>query len=131
MWKRLRNSALVLAIAGWFFLFNSAPAVAGLVGSKPASEEVSKINREEDIRTIQRALESKIVQEKLKAYGLSKEEIEKKLSEMDDQQIHTLAKASEKVLAGGGVLEVVIVALVILVVIFLQLLSVQMPAWWR
>jgi len=52
--------------------------VAGLVGSKPASEEVSKINREEDIKTIQRALESKIVQEKLKAYGLSKEEIEKK-----------------------------------------------------
>ena len=129
MWKRLRNPALALAIAGWFFLFNSAPAVAGLIGSKPASEEVSKINREEDIKTIQRALESKIVQEKLKAYGLSKEEIEKKLSEMDDQQIHTLAKASEKVLAGGAVLEVVIVALAILVVIFLQLLEVKIL--WR
>ena len=47
--------------------------MAGLVGFKPASEEVSKINREEDIKTIQRALGSKIVQEKLKAYGLSKE----------------------------------------------------------
>jgi hypothetical protein len=125
MWKRLRNPALALAITGWFFLFNSAPAVAGLVGSKPASEEVSKINREEDIRTIQRALESKIVQEKLKAYGLSKEEIEKKLSEMDDQQIHILARASEKVLAGGNGLGVVISLLVIaiLVVILLKLLN--------
>jgi hypothetical protein len=125
MWKMLRNPALALAIAGWFFLFNSAPAVAGLVGSKPASEEVSKINREEDIRTIQRALESKIVQEKLKAYGLSKEEIEKKLSEMDDQQIHILAKASEKVLAGGDGLGTVIALLVIaiLVVILLKLLN--------
>jgi len=125
MWKRLRNPALALAIASWFFLFNSAPAVAGLVGSKPASEEVSKINREEDIRTIQRALESKIVQEKLKAYGLSKEEIEKKLSEMDDQQIHILARASEKVLAGGDVLGTVIAVLVIaiLVVILLKLLN--------
>ena len=125
MWKRLSNPALALAIAGWFFLFNSAPAVAGLVGSKPASEEVLKINREEDIRTIQRALESKIVQEKLKAYGLSKEEIEKKLSEMDDQQIHILARASEKVLAGGDVLGTVIAVLVIaiLVVILLKLLN--------
>ena len=124
MWKRLRNPVLALAIAGLFSLFNSAPAVAGLVGSKPASEEVSKINREEDIKTIQRALESKIVQEKLKAYGLSKEEIEKKLSEMDDQQIHTLAKASEKVLAGGYyglVISLLIIA--ILVVIFLKLLN--------
>jgi hypothetical protein len=125
MWKRLRNPALALAIACWFFLFNSAPAVAGLVGSKPASEEVSKINREEDIRTIQRALESKIVQEKLKAYGLSKEEIEKKLSEMDDQQIHILARASEKVLAGGDVLGTVIAVLLIaiLVVLLLKLLN--------
>lgn len=125
MWKRLRNPALAFTIAGWFFLFNSAPVVAGLVGSKPASEEVSRINREEDIRTIQRALESKIVQEKLKAYGLSKEEIEKKLSEMDDQQIHILARASEKVLAGGDVLGTVIAVLVIaiLVVILLKLLN--------
>jgi len=124
MWKRLRNPVLALAIAGWFLLFNSAPAMAGLVSSKPASEEVSKINREEDIRIIQRALENKIVQEKLKAYGLSKEEIEKKLSEMDDQQIHILAKASEKVLA-GGLLGLVIYALLvaILVVLFLKLLN--------
>jgi len=125
MWKELRNPMLALAIASWFSLFNSAPAVAGLISSKPASEEVSKINREEDIRTIQRALESKIVQEKLKAYGLSKEEIEKKLSEMDDQQIHILARASEKVLAGGDGLGTVITVLVIaiLVVILLKLLN--------
>jgi len=98
--------------------------MAGLVSSKPASEEVSKINREEDIRTIQRALENKIVQEKLKAYGLSKEEIEKKLSEMDDQQIHILAKASEKVLAGGQLgLVVYLLVIAILVVILLKLLN--------
>jgi len=126
MWKRLRNPVLALAIAGWFLLFNSAPAMAGLVSSKPASEEVSKINREEDIRTIQRALENKIVQEKLKAYGLSKEEIEKKLSEMDDQQIHILAKASEKVLAGGypsWLLVEYLLAITILVLILVVVLK--------
>ncbi|WP_448587220.1 PA2779 family protein [Thermocrinis sp.] len=123
MWKKLRSPLLALGIAGWFFFLNSAPAVAGLVESKPASEEL-KSNREEDIKKIQRALESKIVQEKLKAYGLSKEEVEKKLSEMDDHQIHTLAKASEKVLAGGDLGVVIAVLLIaILLVILLKLLN--------
>jgi len=123
MWEKLRNPIIVLVIAGWFFFLNSAPAVAGLIDSKPASEEINNISREEDIKKIQRALESKIVQEKLKAYGLGKEEVEKKLSEMDDHQIHMLAKASEKILAGGDVLGTVIALLVIaiLLVILLKL----------
>ena len=115
---------LVLGVAGSFFLFNSAPALAGLVESKPVSEVlISK--REEDLQKVQRALESKLVQEKLKAYGLTKEEIEKKLSELNDEQIHTLAKASDKVLAGGDGLGVAIgvVVLLILVVILVKLLD--------
>jgi len=124
MWKKLRNPLIVFAVAGWFFFLNSSPALAGLVESKPATEEIKNINREEEIKKIQRALESKIVQEKLKAYGLSKEEVEKKLSEMDDQQIHMLAKASEKVLAGGDLGLVIGVLLVaILLVILLKLLN--------
>jgi len=124
MIKYLRNRALLLGVAGSFFLLNSAPALAGLVESKPASEVlISK--REEDLQKVQRALESKLVQEKLKAYGLTKEEIEKKLSELNDEQIHTLAKASDKVLAGGDALGVAIavVVLLILIVILLKLLN--------
>jgi len=124
MWKKLRNPILAIGLAGWLLFLNSVPAVGGLVESKPATEEIKNINREEEIKKIQRALESKIVQEKLKAYGLSKEEVEKKLSEMDDQQIHMLAKASEKVLAGGDLGLVIGVLLVaILLVILLKLLN--------
>ena len=89
MLRFFRKPLLVLGVAGWFFAFNSAPAVAGLVGSKPVSESISK--REEDLAKIQRALESKELQEKLKAYGLTKEEVEKKLSQLNDEQIHMLA----------------------------------------
>lgn len=122
--KFFRNRLLILGVAGWFLAFNTAPALAGLVESKPANQQLES-SREENIRTIQRALESKIVQEKLKAYGLTKEEVEKKLKEMDDQQIHMLAQASQKVLAGGDGLGVVIAVLVIaiLVVILLKLLN--------
>ncbi|ADC89151.1 conserved hypothetical protein [Thermocrinis albus DSM 14484] len=124
MMKFFRNRLLILGVAGWFLAFNTAPALAGLVESKPANQQLES-SREENIRTIQRALESKIVQEKLKAYGLTKEEVEKKLKEMDDQQIHMLAQASQKVLAGGDGLGVVIAVLVIaiLVVILLKLLN--------
>ncbi|RME10857.1 MAG: hypothetical protein D6804_03900 [Aquificota bacterium] len=120
----LRKPVLVLGAAGWFFAFNAAPAVAGLVGSKPASEAVN-LSREEEMAKIQRVLESKQLQEKLRAYGLTKEEVEKKLSEMSDEQIHMLAKASDRVLAGGdGVgLAIGILIVAILIVILLKLLN--------
>ncbi|MCS7307906.1 MAG: PA2779 family protein [Aquificaceae bacterium] len=124
MLKFLTRRALVLSVALWFFAFNSAPAVAGLVGSKPPFE-VSSTSREEDLSKIQRVLESKEVQEKLKAYGLTKEEVENKLSQLNDEQIHLLAKASDKVLAGGDVLGFTIGVLIvaILVVVLLRLLN--------
>ncbi|MFN3946815.1 MAG: PA2779 family protein [Aquificaceae bacterium] len=124
MWKLLRKPILALGVAGWFLAFNSAPALAGLAESKPSSQEIA-IKREEDIAKIQRALESKELQEKLKAYGLTKEEVESKLSQLSDEQIHMLAKASDKVLAGGdGVgLAIGILIVAILLVILLKLLN--------
>ncbi|RMH80801.1 MAG: hypothetical protein D6674_02830 [Acidobacteria bacterium] len=120
----LRKPVLALAVAGWLFTFNSSPALAGLVSSKPAKEEVAP-QREEDMAKVQRALENKLLQEKLKAYGLTKEEVEKKLSELSDEQVHMLAKASDRVLAGGDGVGIVIAVLVIaiLIVILLKLLN--------
>ncbi|MCS7171040.1 MAG: PA2779 family protein [Aquificaceae bacterium] len=118
-----RKPVLVLGVASWFFALNSTPALAGLVGSKPASEVVFS-KREEELAKIQRALESKELQEKLKAYGLTKEEVEKRLSELSDEQVHLLAKASDKVLAGGDLGLVIGVLLVaILLVVLLKLLN--------
>lgn len=124
MMKYMRKPLLVLTVAGTFFGINAAPAVAGIVDSKPASVNLS-YQREGDMQKVQKALEQKIVQEKLKAYGLTKEEIEKRLSELNDQQIHMLAKASDKVLAGGdGIgIAIAVVVLLILIVILLKLLN--------
>ncbi|GBC88827.1 MAG: PA2779 family protein [Hydrogenobacter thermophilus] len=124
MTKYLRKRALVLGVAGAFFFMNSVPAIAGLVESKPSSEVIIS-QRDQDMQRVQRALESKLLQEKLKAYGLTKEEIEKKLSQLSDEQLHTLAKASDRVLAGGDGLGVAIavVVLLILIVILLKLLN--------
>ena len=123
MLRFFRRPLLVLGVAGWFFTFNSDPAVAGLGSSQTASEEI--IKREEDLAKVQRVLESKELQEKLKAYGLTKEEVEQKLSQLSDEQIHMLAKASDRVLAGGdGIgLAIGILVVAILLVILLKLLN--------
>ncbi|MFN3598607.1 MAG: PA2779 family protein [Aquificaceae bacterium] len=124
MWKLLRKPVLALGVAGWFFAFNSAPAMAALVESKPPSQDIA-MKREEDVAKIQRALESKELQEKLKAYGLTREEVESKLSQLSDEQIHMLAKASDKILAGGDAIGLAIGILIvaILLVILLKLLN--------
>jgi hypothetical protein len=80
--------------------------------------------RGEEIGKIQRALENKILAEKLKAYGLSTAEVKDKLQSMTNEQVHMLSQASERLLAGGDGLVVIIALLVIilLVIVILKLL---------
>lgn len=124
MLELFRKPLLALCVAGWLFFSNSAPALAGLVDSKPASEQLSHV-REQELSKVRRALESKELQEKLKSYGLTKEEVEQKLSQLSDEQVHMLAKASDKVLAGGDAISVAIGILIIaiLLVVLLKLLN--------
>jgi hypothetical protein len=88
--------------------------------SKAGSQEIQK-----DIDTIQHALESKLVQEKLEAYGLTSDEVSAKLSSMTPEQIHMLAIASQDVLAGGDGFGAVIAVLIIiiLIIVILKLLN--------
>jgi hypothetical protein len=70
----------------------------------------------------QRALENKIVAQKLRDYGVSPAEAQFKLASMSDRDLHTLASASKGLPSGGdgatgaiiGVLIVVILVIVIL-----------------
>jgi hypothetical protein len=62
-----------------------------------------------------------MVQEKLRAYGLTSEEVAAKLPSMSPDQIHTLAAASNDVLAGGDGLGFIIAVLVIIILIIIIL----------
>jgi hypothetical protein len=101
-----------------------SPAIAGLIPSAPSSTDTASRIRGEEIGKIQRALENKILAEKLKAYGLSTAEVQDKLQSMTDEQVHMLSQASERLLAGGDGLGVIIALLVIvlLVIVILKLL---------
>jgi len=125
MLKRASHPLIVLCMALYFIFLNTSPAVAGMVDSVTSEGKVSQSLREMEINKIQRALENELVREKLKAYGLTPEEVNQKLSQMSDQQIHMLAQASDKVLAGGDILGTIIAVLIIvlLIVLILKLLG--------
>jgi hypothetical protein len=123
MVSRLRKPLLALGIALYLSCLLVSPAVAGMVGAI-TSQGVSSETRQDEISRIQRALETEIVKEKLKAHGLTPGEIDQKLEGLSEGQIHLLAQASDQVLAGGddalGVI-IAILVIVLLVVIILKL----------
>lgn len=83
------------------------------------SRDAASSQRTADMKTIQTTLESKIVRERLQKLGLSEKEIESRLGQLSDQQLHKLAKDVDT-LAAGGFIEAVLVAVVlVLLILFL------------
>ncbi|MGH7890260.1 MAG: PA2779 family protein [Thermodesulfobacteriota bacterium] len=92
------------------------------VGSQMISSNGKTSMRAVEEEKVRRTLENKIVAERLKNYGLSKEEVIAKMGKMNDEQIHQIASLSDRIPAGGngavgfvvGVLVVVVLVLLIL-----------------
>lgn len=98
-----------------------APAAAGLVPSSLSGVTTIASPRDADLLVAQRALENKVVAQKLKDYGVSPADAQSRLASMSDQDLHTLASASNGLPSGGdatgaviGILVVVILVIVIL-----------------
>ncbi len=125
MISSMRNRFLATLITIHMVLFVTSPAFAALIPSMGSSGTPSADVLQKDLSTIQKALETKIVQEKLKAYGFTAQEVAAKLPSMTPGQIHTLAQASDDILAGGDGLGTVIAILVviILIIVILKLLN--------
>ncbi len=95
---------------GWALL---APA------STSVTQEARTTAREADMKAIQGALETKMVRERLKTLGLSDAEIEGRLSQLSDEQIHKLAKDIDTLSAGGDVGGILIVVLLVVLIVYL------------
>lgn len=123
MLKKFRIPMLALSMATYFVFLITFPATAGLIPSIPSSVEMAGKGREAEINKVQKVLEMQIVIDKLQAYGLSPDEVKAKLQSMSDDQLHVMAQASDKILAGGDGLGLIIAILivVILVIIIMKL----------
>ena len=105
------------------FVLGIAPRVeAGFAPSDVIA--LSQVDRVTDIDKIQKALETKMVRERLEKLGYTHEEMNSRLARLSDQQIHNLALQIDEIKVGGdGGLGIVIACLVIaiLVVLLIQL----------
>ena len=120
MLSSFRRPLLAICISLYLLCIMTSPAMAGMIGSVSTSQQVmSQEVRDAEIGKIQCVLETQIVKSKLEAYGLTPDGITAKLQGMTDEQIHTLAQASDDVLAGGDGLAVLIVLLLIALVVIL------------
>jgi hypothetical protein len=97
------------------------PALASLAPSTPSGVTTITSARDADLLVAQRALENKVVAQKLHDYGVSPDEAQAKLASMSDQDLHRLATVSAGLPSGGdgtgaiiGVLVVIILVIVVL-----------------
>ncbi|MBI3547531.1 MAG: PA2779 family protein [Elusimicrobia bacterium] len=96
------------------------PAMGLIVPSSMAEESSAKSSRERDLKDVQRALESKIIRERLKDLGMNEQEIDARLGRLSDKELHQLAVQVRSLAPGGELLEgVLILVVLVLLILFL------------
>lgn len=119
--RKLRFSTTLIVVLCMSAL-DFSPALAGLAPSQTSGATTIASARDADLLVAQRALENKIVAQKLRDYGVAATDAQLKLASLSDQDLHTLASASRGLPSGGdgatgaiiGILVVVILVIVIL-----------------
>lgn len=123
--RTLRYVVALVMLVYWSGL-QAAPAFAGLVPSQPTGVTTVSGTRDADMLIVQRALEHRIVAQKLRDYGVPPEQVKLRLASLSDQDLHTLASASKGLPSGGddavGLL-IGLLIVILLVIVILKLLN--------
>jgi hypothetical protein len=104
------------------FILGIAPRVdAGLSSSDFIAQP--EFSRSADMNRIMKVIETKMVRERLEQLGFTQEEIQSRLNQLTEKQLHRFASTLDELKVGGDGLGIVIALLVIaiLVVLLLQL----------
>lgn len=113
----LRRIAILLVVSVAFI--SIVPRVqAAFV---PSDESFYSSMRQQDIATVKKILEQKLVQQRLKALGFSEQEVTARLDKLSDNELHRLATQLDTLTAGGDGLGVLVAILVIVGIIALVL----------
>jgi len=124
--RRLLKNGLIfyLVLCSLLLGFFTSDSMAILIPSVlPGAQGSSVTHRQSELERIQVLLESKLISQRLSDLGLTADEIQARLAQLTDDQIHQIAQRLDSLLIGGDGLGIVIALLVvaILVVIFLQI----------
>lgn len=110
-----------LVLVSFFFVAILPPiGEASLIESRLSTGEAMS-ERAGKIQAIKRALEHKMVAQKLADYGLSQDEIMARMNTLDDEQLHQLASLSDEIGGAGTGTIIGILIIVLLVVLILKI----------
>ena len=116
--KRKLTVWIIWYMATVMFLLGVAPKIeAGFSPSELIGH--SQIIRSTDVGKIQNFLETKMVRERLHSFGFSQEEIQARLNQLTDDQIHQVALQLDELNVAGNGGEVIIIVLLILILVAL------------
>ncbi len=121
-WSYIKYISWYLILA--MFVIGITPRVyAGFSPSEVMGP--SPIDRASDLQKIQKVLEIRMISERLKQLGFTADEIQARLNQLSDDQIHQFALHLDQLKVGGDGIGIVIGLLVvaILVVILIYLLG--------
>jgi hypothetical protein len=111
---------LVWILVAWMGGLAAAPVPAE-AAPVPTALALAAPDRAAGLTAIQGFLERKVVRQRLADLGLSAEEIQGRLPQMTDEQIHAVASRLEGLQAGGDGLGIVIGVLLIVLIIIVIL----------
>lgn len=113
-------AVMLLVVMG---LVSLVPRVeASFVPSDQSGRSSSPTSRQEDMATIQKALEQKLVQERLRDLGYTDDEIKARLDRLSDGEVHSLATQLDSLEPAGELgLVIGILVIIILVIVILML----------
>ena len=118
---------LVLVLLQMLFMTALPPGSLAMLA--PADEAVSSDSISEsrvaDLRTLQRVLENKVVQQRLHDLGFTDEQINSRVNQLSDAQLHQVASQINTLFPGGddGVIWTIVgILLIVVLVIILAIL---------
>ena len=122
--RRLRFWTALLLVT-WLGAIHVAPAAAGLAPSRASGVTAIASERSADLLLVQRALENRLVAQKLRDYGVAPADVQARLASMSDHDVHTLASATKGLPSGGdgtGTL-IGLLLVVLLIILIIKLLN--------
>ena len=87
-----------------------------------SDQSLASLSRQEDMATIERALEQKLVRERLKDLGYTEEEIQARLDRLSDAEVHSLASQLDSLMPAGGWEAALVVILLVAILVVLILM---------
>jgi hypothetical protein len=114
--------SLSICLAVMMMIIAMVPRVEA--GFSPTVLKDSSDDREGSLLQVRKVLEMKMVKERLESLGFTERDIQSRLTEMSDDQLHNLALSLDEIQVGGdsglGII-IGLLIIVILVVVLLQL----------